>query len=99
MPARTIFVTRPALTETLPCLTVVRVPAQESSTSQRVPRTVAALYLPVVRKAPLPSPHSLRFFAFLAAALARPFFGHAASGSVSVRLVMPFVCVTLNSPS
>ena len=64
-----------------------------------MPRTVAALYLPVVRNAPLPSPHSLRFFAFLAAALARPFFGQAASGSVSLRFVILLVCVTLKRPS
>jgi hypothetical protein len=38
-----------------------------------VPRTVAALYRPFVRKEPWPSPHRLRvfgFFFFAAAALA-----------------------------
>ena len=85
-------------TVTLPCVTRVSVPAQESCTSHFVPRTVAALYLPVVRKAPLPSPHSLRVF-FLAAALARPCFGQRASSSTSVRLVIPRDCVTLKIPS
>jgi len=85
-------------TSTEPCVTRVSVPAQESCTSHRVPRTVAALYFPLVRNAPFPSPQSLRDF-FLAAALARPFLGHRASCSVSVRFVMPLDCVTLNRPS
>jgi hypothetical protein len=37
----------------------VSVPSQRSWVSQIVPRTVAALYLPLVRKRPLPFPHSL----------------------------------------
>ena len=82
-----------------PCVTRVSVPAHESWTSHFVPRTVAALYLPVVRNAPLPSPHSLRVFGFFAAALARPSSGSGASCSTSVRLVIPRDCVTLKIPS
>ena len=43
---------------TVPRVTFVNVPSQRSSTSQIVPRTVAALYLPSVRNLPLPLPHS-----------------------------------------
>ena len=47
-------------TDTTPLVTLVSVPEQESWTSQVVPRTVAALYWPRVRKEPEPLPHSLR---------------------------------------
>ena len=64
-------------------MTLVSVPSQRSSTSQIVPRTVAELYLPLVRNLPLPLPHSLPrtdfgpFFFFLASAAAAraPFSG------------------------
>src|SRR3954451_11505234 len=91
-------------TLTTPLETLVSVPAHESCTSQRVPRTVAALYFPDVRKAPLPSPNSLRvlgFFAAAAAAAAPAAWrarGHAATGSLSGKLVPPPVCETLNHP-
>jgi hypothetical protein len=65
----------------------VSVPSQRSVTTHLVPRTVADEYLPVVRKEPLPSPHSLRVFFFLAAALALPRLGHLASASASLRSV------------
>src|SRR3954469_3452265 len=85
-------------TVTTPCATRVSVPVQESWTSHFVPRTVAALYLPAVRKAPLPSPQSLRVFGFVAAALALA-LGHFASASTRVRVVIPLACVTLKIPS
>jgi hypothetical protein len=59
-------------TETLPRLTRTRVLRQRSSVSHFVPRTVAAPYLPLVRKRPLPSPHRRRTFLFLAEAVAPP---------------------------
>ena len=62
-----------------------------------MPRTVAALYLPTVRNAPLPSPHSLRDFGFFAAALPR--FPHGASGSFNVKFVIPRFWSTRNMPS
>src|SRR5215510_6242308 len=73
-------------TSTEPTATLVSVPSQRSCTSQRVPRTVAELYLPSVRNVPLPSPQSLRVFFFLAAADAvlLAAFGHFASGSASL---------------
>ncbi len=71
---------------------------QLSWTSQIVPRTVAAEYLPDVRNAPLPLPHSLRDFVFLAARLALPAFGQPVSGSLSLRSVMPPFWVTTNMP-
>src|SRR3954451_22437789 len=46
-------------TLTTPRLTLVSVPSHSSCTSQIVPRTVAALYLPSVRNLPFPLPHSL----------------------------------------
>src|SRR3954452_11276905 len=45
-------------TATVPRFTVVNVPSQWSCTSQIVQRTVAELYLPLVRNLPLPLPHS-----------------------------------------
>src|SRR4051812_35813525 len=87
-------------TLTTPFLTCVSVPAQLSCTSQRVPRTVAALYWPRVRNEPEPSPQSLRVFGFfLAAACAVFFFGHFASASLRVRSVVVLVCVILKTPS
>ena len=59
-----------------------------------MPRTVAALYLPLVRNLPLPSPHSLRVLGFFGAARAA-LDGHGASCSVSVRVVIPLAWVML----
>ena len=86
---------------TTPLLTRVSVVVQVSCVSHFVPRTVAALYWPRVRNDPLPSPHSLRDFFFLAAAAALLPRGHE-SASVSASVVTglePLVCVSLNSPS
>src|SRR5690348_11168288 len=97
----TFFLRLKSRTATAPFVTRVGVPAQEPVTSHLVPRTVADEYLPVVRNEPLPSPHSLRDFFFLAAALALPFFGHFASGSTRARSVIglaPRVWVTLKMP-
>src|SRR4051794_40241589 len=54
-----VFLRLRSRTWTVPRVTLVNVPSQRSSTSQIVPRTVAALYLPSVRNLPLPLPHSL----------------------------------------
>src|SRR5689334_21545354 len=89
----------PWSTRTETRVTRVSVPAQESSTSHLVPRTVATLYLPDVRNEPLPSPQSLRFLGFLALTRALLRVGHAESCSVGVSVVMPRDCVTLNRPS
>src|SRR3954452_25315276 len=67
-------------TATVPRFTVVNVPSQWSCTSQIVPRTVAELYLPLVRNLPLPLPHSfpstdLGPFFLSAAADRAPFSG------------------------
>ena len=72
LPLRTtiVFFLTLSRTLTLPCVTRVSVSAHESWTSHFVPRTVAALYLPLVRNLPLPSPQSLRVLGFLAAARA-----------------------------
>ena len=65
-----------------------------------MPRTVAALYLPLVRNLPLPSPQSLRVLGFLAAALAPCAFGQGASFSVSVSVVIAAATgETLKMPS
>src|SRR4051794_6068907 len=90
-----VFLRTLSRTMTTPCETCVSVPAHVSVTSHFVPRIVAALYRPVVWNAPLPLPNSRRDFGFFLAALAEPFFGHGASGSVSVRLVIPPDCVIL----
>ena len=58
-----------------------------SSTSHRVPTTVAALCLPFVWNLPSPSPHRRRFFFFLAARLACDRLG-SSSFSTSVRIVV-----------
>src|SRR3954468_64598 len=60
--------------------------------SHFVPRTVAALYFPAVRNAPFPSPQRRRFRGFFAAAVALCAFGHAASASTSLSVVMPRDC-------
>src|SRR5436190_210510 len=86
-------------TLTTPLTTLVSVPAQESWTSHSVPRTVAALYWPRVRKEPEPEPHSLRVLGFLAAARAPPLFGHFASAWLSVRSVVFLPSVSLKMPS
>ena len=86
-------------TSTAPWLTFVSVPAHVSSTSHFVPRTVAAAYLPSVRNLPLPSPHRLALLGLARGRAGLLPFGHAASVSVSVRVVMPFDCVTLKMPS
>ena len=59
---RTITVLRltRSRTETRPRWTVTSVPSQRSWTLQRVPRTVAAAFRPLVRNVPLPSPKSRR---------------------------------------
>ena len=51
-----------------------------------VPRIVAELYLPWVRKAPLPSPQSLRDLALAADVFAD--FEHGASYSTSLRSIV-----------
>src|SRR4051812_43771748 len=96
-----MIVLRRTLSRTLttPLVTRVSVPAHESWTSHFVPRTVAALYWPRVRNAPLPSPHSRRVLGFLAAADALPRLGQAASFSVSVRSVVALVWPSLKMPS
>ena len=87
-------------TVTTPSVTRVSVLVQVSCTSHVVPRTVAALYLPAVRNAPLPLPHSLRVLTFLAAALALPEgFLQPVSGSVRVSTVTPPARVSLKMPS
>src|SRR3954447_13707254 len=87
-------------TLTTPWVTRVSVVVHVSSVSQVVPRIVAALYRPFVWNAPLPLPHSRRFFFFLTAdACALPF--EQLSGSVRVITVTgcaPLVCVTLKMP-
>jgi hypothetical protein len=85
-------------TLTVPRFTVVNVPSQRSWVNQIVPRTVAELYLPLVRNLPLPLPHSPpstdfapRFFFLAAAAEAVPFNGaHSDRGGspLSVRSVI-----------
>src|SRR3954451_14460471 len=60
-------------TETAPSVTVVRVPAQVSVVTHLVPRTVATLLRPCVRKRPrLSEPQSLRRFVVTAAARPPP---------------------------
>jgi len=104
-PARTTTFLRrlKSRTSTDPCVTRVIVPRHVSVTTHLVPRTVAELNLPVVRNAPLPSPHSLRVFFFAAAAPAELLaFGHRASASASPRSVIgfaPWVWPTLKMPS
>ena len=49
---RTVFLRCRSRTETAPCVTVVRVPAQVSVVTQAVPRTVATLLRPCVRNRP-----------------------------------------------
>src|SRR5262249_8559396 len=88
-------------TDTTPRLTLVTLVVHVSWTSQIVPRTVAELKCPRVRKLPEPSPQSLRVLGFLAAADALPADGQL-SASTSVRSVIglaPVVCVTLKMPS
>src|SRR4051812_6054076 len=88
-----VFLRLRSRTWTVPRVTLVNVPSQRSSTSQMVPRTVAALYLPSVRNLPLPLPHSLPrtdfgpFFFFLASTAAdrEPF-----SGAHCERAISPF---------
>src|SRR3954453_18608554 len=52
---RTVRCLRRSNTSTAPCMTLVRVPAQVSRVTQRVPRTVATLLRPRLRKRPLRS--------------------------------------------
>src|SRR3954451_2352806 len=77
-----VFLRLTSRTWTVPRGTLVKVPSQRSSTSQMVPRTVAALYLPSVRNLPFPLPHSLPrtdfgpfFFVAASAADRAPFNG------------------------
>ena len=87
-------------TVTTPSVTRVSVLVQVSCTSHVVPRTVAALYLPAVRNAPLPLPHSLRVFDLLGGGARLPEgFLQPVSGSVSVRSVSPPARVSLKMPS
>ena len=69
-----------------------------SCTSHVVPRTVAALYAPVVRNLPLPEPHSLRFFGLRCAALALR-RDEQSSSSTSLRSTSVLVCVIRKMPS
>ena len=55
-----VFFLRKSRTATFPRFTVVSVPSQRSATVQIVPRTVATLLRPLVRKRPLAFPRSLR---------------------------------------
>lgn len=95
MPALTLTVLCLTLsrTVTVPRVTRVRVPAQLSCTNHFVPRTVAELYLPVVRNAPFPSPQRWRVLGFFLAAALAPFVLHAASDCVSASCVTPPDCV------
>src|SRR5215475_11631107 len=95
--SRIVLCLTKSLTDTTPLVTRVSVVVQVSCTSHVVPRTVAALYWPRVRKEPEPLPHSLRDFGFLADASALPPFGHA-SASVSCCSVTPPASLTLKMP-
>ena len=75
-------------TVTVPRTTRVSVPSQRSMTTQRVPRTVAELKRPPVRKRPLPSPHRWRYLRLVAAAAARAPFGQAGSAPASASVVI-----------
>src|SRR4051794_33570144 len=94
-------------TDTTPAVTLVSVPEQLSCVSHVVPRTVAELYWPLVRKAPDPLPHSLRVLTrfFFAAAAAWPFalgVAHVGLAPASVSVVSgcaPLVWPTLKMPS
>src|SRR5690242_10231015 len=91
-----------SVTATSPWATRVSVPAHVSCTSHCVPRTVAALYWPDVRKLPWPLPHSRRdlTFFFLAAADAAPLArGHVGLGPDSVSWVIEPGCVTVKMPA
>jgi hypothetical protein len=94
-PARTITVRRAtkSRTATAPRATRVIVRSRRSSVNHFVPRTVAELSCPRIRKRPLPSPHSWRV-RFLAAALARRARGQlSVSASVSwVTGLAAFAC-------
>src|SRR6476619_4206875 len=86
-----VFLRLKSRTWTVPRVTFVSVPLHWSCTSQMVPRTVAALYLPLVRNLPLPLPHNLPRTAF------GPFFLSAAadrapfSGAHCERAISPFI--------
>ena len=64
-----------------------------------MPRTVAALYWPRVRKLPDPSPHSLRVFGFFFAASAAALPEGHESVSVSRSSVIPPPSLTWKMPS
>ena len=87
---------------TVPRTTRVSVPSQRSVTTQRVPRTVAELKRPEVRKRPLPSPHRWRDLR-LAAARAPPTpWGSWAAAPASASVVIgcdPVVWPTVKVPS
>src|SRR3954471_23107815 len=87
-------------TLTTPVATRVLVKRHPSCTSHLVPRTVAALYWPFVRKRPFPSPQRLRVLGLAAAALASLALpdGHPVSFSVSVSVVIPPACESLKMP-
>jgi hypothetical protein len=86
---------------TLPRTTRVSVPSQRSETTQRVPRTVAELKRPEVRKRPLPSPHRWRDLR-LAAARAADALGQLGSAPARARVVIgcdPVVWPMVKVPS
>jgi hypothetical protein len=87
----TVLLALKSRTRTVPRVTFVSVPSQRSWTSQIVPRTVAELYLPLVRKRPLPLPHSLPSTAlgpfFLSTVAERAPFG----GAHCERAIWPFI--------
>src|SRR4051795_12965689 len=85
-------------TLTTPFFTRVSVPEQESWTSHSVPRTVAALYWPLVRHAPEPLPHRCRVLGFFFAVAEACAFAHDASDSLSLRSVVLPGWVTLKMP-
>src|SRR5919197_997566 len=76
-------------TVTEPSSTRVSVPSQRSAVSQKVPRTVAELYLPRVRKLPVPWPQRLRMTFLLFFAL----------GALAATCRFPFVFLTAQMSS
>ena len=90
-------VTHDVVTRTFPVATLISVPVHVSLVSHRVPRTVAAAYLPEVEKFPCASPQRLRFRA--GEREASPAVEAHGAPPVSIRSVSPVRdCVTVNSP-
>src|SRR4029078_2198859 len=103
----TFFLRRKSRRITVPRFTCVSVPSQRSVTSQIVPRTVAELFRPLVRKRPLALERRRRIAARLSDALAslllrlarqRPQLPPFMIMSVSPRALLFFDCFTWNSP-